>query len=412
MTQVANAYRASSFPLNPVFEALVDETNQRNADKHLAVILQAHEASDPKRLLDLRKAANQSFIERIRRTHRVVLVTMNDANIFKALQKAKELGNGRKITVLCIESHGSKYDWQFHANESYTTERVAQGDFSLLERDSLVISFSCRAGRLGGIAQRLSEIRPDLLVVAPSSRVYYQIALRKKNILHVLQFDSKGEQTDCHYREGRLIERYPWPSTELVHHGIQLMHENQCFGTIHCLGQVFWANSEIRNYALSRQANLQAARAGYWDARHALLSFNPKDYDAETQQETFHWALELEEEYERQGLAYHQGFVAYEIGARYQRGQGVELNLHSTATWYQKSNMLGYVPAAVALGYLYEKGLGVPCNRKRAEALYEEAAQKGDSDARYRLEALRAKAAITPAFPAVFPQLSENADGR
>ena len=59
--------------------------------------------------------------------------------------------------------------------------------------------------------------------------------------------------------------------------------------------------------------------------------------------------------------------------------------------WYELAIENGDVDALRLLGYLYEKGLGVPQNENKAIAYYIQAENKGDIIARRRRKALEEK---------------------
>jgi hypothetical protein len=390
-TTNSRSYKLSSYPPDPTFEALVKESNRKNANRNVAVILKAHESADPTGACDLRESTNQSFIERIRNTHRVVLVVMRGASISKALQKAKQLGGGGKITALCLSAHGNKNGWEFFAGKKYSIRNLSEEDFSLLEKGALVVSDSCGTGKKEGIAQQLSWLRPDLLVIAPSSTIVFQLALRKKNILHILQFNDQGKRVDYWYRAGRAIPRHEWTPEELKQHSIQLMKCTQHFGNICALGNVFTENPTLGGSSLGIRAFFQTARAGYLDAQFKVLNLGLEGVDAETEKEMIAWAVTLADEYERQGLSSKQGNMALRVGRMLEQSQNIEGNYLLAARWYEKSQELGDPLATTYLGRLHEHGLGVQRDVKKAEELYEEAAAAGSSDGKRLLEALRAK---------------------
>ena len=60
----------------------------------------------------------------------------------------------------------------------------------------------------------------------------------------------------------------------------------------------------------------------------------------------------------------HRGYAPAQnnLGAMYDRGQGVSQDYKQAFEWYQKSAHRGYAPAQYNVGQMYHHGLGVPKN--------------------------------------------------
>ena len=68
----------------------------------------------------------------------------------------------------------------------------------------------------------------------------------------------------------------------------------------------------------------------------------------------------------------------YDLGVRYQYGQGVTQDLITAAELYQKAADQGYAPAQAGLGWLYDHGEGVSKDLGKARELYQKAADQGN----------------------------------
>lgn len=77
--------------------------------------------------------------------------------------------------------------------------------------------------------------------------------------------------------------------------------------------------------------------------------------------------------------------AAYEIGARYLEGRGVQANAAEAAIWLQRAIDKGFAPAAYRLGNLHEKGRGTAKNATEAMRYYAMAADAGNIKAMHNL---------------------------
>ncbi|MBP1851377.1 peptidoglycan-binding protein [Rhizobium halophytocola] len=84
----------------------------------------------------------------------------------------------------------------------------------------------------------------------------------------------------------------------------------------------------------------------------------------------------------------------FEVAARYSEGRGVDINLATAASWYQRAAEKGLAPAEYRLANLYEKGSGVPRDIDKARDYYEKAAIKGNASAMHNLAVLYASGSI------------------
>jgi localization factor PodJL len=83
--------------------------------------------------------------------------------------------------------------------------------------------------------------------------------------------------------------------------------------------------------------------------------------------------------------------AAYEIGARYIEGRGVQANAAEAVKWLEHALAKGSAPAAYRLGSLYEKALGVGKNLAEAKRYYMIAAEGGHIKAMHNLAVLHAE---------------------
>jgi hypothetical protein len=81
----------------------------------------------------------------------------------------------------------------------------------------------------------------------------------------------------------------------------------------------------------------------------------------------------------------------YELGKRWEHGEGVPQDFRKAADWYQKSAAEGNPEAQVALGGLYEHGRGVQTDSRIALKWYLKAAGQAFPGARLLYESLDAK---------------------
>ncbi len=75
----------------------------------------------------------------------------------------------------------------------------------------------------------------------------------------------------------------------------------------------------------------------------------------------------------------------YEQGMNGIRGSAINRNDRDTVEFFRRSADLGYVPAELALGYIYETGYSVASEPRKAADWYKKAAQQGDPLAEWLL---------------------------
>jgi localization factor PodJL len=82
--------------------------------------------------------------------------------------------------------------------------------------------------------------------------------------------------------------------------------------------------------------------------------------------------------------------AAYEVGMRLSGGANTEAAGEQAVAWLERAARAGLTPALLALGSVYEKGVGVARDPQRARAYYLEAARKGNAKAMHNLAVLYA----------------------
>lgn len=94
-----------------------------------------------------------------------------------------------------------------------------------------------------------------------------------------------------------------------------------------------------------------------------------------------------------------QGVVAaaHQLGLRYERGQGVDKDLHQAARWYDKATELGHLDSLLSLArLLLQGGNGAPYDPVRAAALLKKAADGGVTRAQVMLGRLHQRGEGVP----------------
>ena len=82
--------------------------------------------------------------------------------------------------------------------------------------------------------------------------------------------------------------------------------------------------------------------------------------------------------------------AAYEVGMRLSGGASTGAAGEQAVAWLERAARAGLTPALLALGSVYEKGVGVARDPQRARAYYLEAARKGNAKAMHNLAVLYA----------------------
>jgi len=75
----------------------------------------------------------------------------------------------------------------------------------------------------------------------------------------------------------------------------------------------------------------------------------------------------------------------YNLGFMYDKGRGIPQDYKTAVKWYKLSAEQGDADAQTNLGFIYEKGLGVPQDYKIAVRWYILSAEQGNADAQYNL---------------------------
>lgn len=76
----------------------------------------------------------------------------------------------------------------------------------------------------------------------------------------------------------------------------------------------------------------------------------------------------------------------YNLGVLYDEGAGVEQDLRTAVSWYQKAASQGFIDAQTNLGMMYYHGHGVERDYRAAAQWFRQAADQGDEEARECLE--------------------------
>ena len=76
----------------------------------------------------------------------------------------------------------------------------------------------------------------------------------------------------------------------------------------------------------------------------------------------------------------------YNLGVLYDEGAGVEQDLATAVSWYQKAASQGFIDAQSNLGMMYYHGHGVERDYRAAAQWFRQAADQGDEEARECLE--------------------------
>jgi len=84
------------------------------------------------------------------------------------------------------------------------------------------------------------------------------------------------------------------------------------------------------------------------------------------------------------------------LGFMYEKGWGVPKNYREAAHWYRKAALQGDAMAQFNLGFMYEKGWGVPKNYREAFRWYRKAADTGHAKAQGNLGVMYASARGVP----------------
>jgi TPR repeat protein len=86
----------------------------------------------------------------------------------------------------------------------------------------------------------------------------------------------------------------------------------------------------------------------------------------------------------------------YFLGFMYDKGQGVPQDYKEAVKWYRLSAEQGYAKAQYNLGNKYLNGKGVPQDYKEAVRLYRLSAEQGQADAQFNLGLMYAKGQGVP----------------
>ena len=87
----------------------------------------------------------------------------------------------------------------------------------------------------------------------------------------------------------------------------------------------------------------------------------------------------------------------FALGFMYERGEGVPADPRQAALWYHEAAEQGYAAAQYNLGVMYRTGEGVPADSRQAALWYREAAEQGNAAAQYSLGVMRQTGEGVPA---------------
>jgi TPR repeat protein len=81
----------------------------------------------------------------------------------------------------------------------------------------------------------------------------------------------------------------------------------------------------------------------------------------------------------------------FDLGRKYETGQGIEKDKREAVAWYRKAAEQGHARAQFHLGVMYEHGRGVAKDEREAVAWYRKAAEQGYARAQFNLGVMHAK---------------------
>ena len=84
-------------------------------------------------------------------------------------------------------------------------------------------------------------------------------------------------------------------------------------------------------------------------------------------------------------------YAAYQLGRRYELGDGVQVDLQSAARFYRRAALRGLADAQLALGFLHATGQGVSRNEELAFSWMAAAAGQDHPDAQHNLGVMYAE---------------------
>lgn len=90
------------------------------------------------------------------------------------------------------------------------------------------------------------------------------------------------------------------------------------------------------------------------------------------------------------------GKAQHTLGFMYDRGRGVPQNYAEAVKWYRLAAEQGYAAAQFSLGIMYQKGHGVPQDYAEAVKWYQQAAEQGEARAQSNLGLMYAKGQGVP----------------
>lgn len=88
----------------------------------------------------------------------------------------------------------------------------------------------------------------------------------------------------------------------------------------------------------------------------------------------------------RKAAAQNNKDAQYELGVRYQKGDGVGKSQATAIEWYRKAAEQGHANAQCELGFCYQQGVGVEKSESIADDWFRKSADQGNKDAKKALK--------------------------
>lgn len=120
------------------------------------------------------------------------------------------------------------------------------------------------------------------------------------------------------------------------------------------------------------KGQLKLAESGNADAQYSMACHITNDYKQSTM-----WLRKAADQNHR--------YAQFELGLKFQEGEGVVQDYNQAAIWYRKAAEQGLSWAQVNLGEMYQNGQGLVQDYKQAAAWYRKAAEQGLGAAQLQL---------------------------
>jgi hypothetical protein len=312
---------------------------------------------------------NRYLLETLAKTHRLVIKTLEDNQVGKAIRETPG-----SIEILAIEAHGYPSFIAFSEDSAYTTPTAE--DFASLAPSSIIILNSCSTGAPGGIAEKIARAAPSHLVYAPvqdalTSRVFLS---RIDGNLKLIQYNQDFlpiTRLFSFQQDQLLIQDVAEEARWAFHWYLKraLAGEPDCmYELAMCYSQGFGTS-----YA-PEEALLWLEKAAALDhpSSLVLLGVYFLCYDPPSALSYFHRSAHL-------GSSLGQFF----LGLHYE-----SIDPSEAIHWYHQAANALQPEALSALGRCYESGIGHPQDLYLAIECYKIASLLGEEEAKIRLEYL------------------------